>query len=246
MRGLRQGLLRFCGAVRLSSRRTMPAVLIVVLPAPKIRVLIMWPVPVFAVCSTPKTFEAYEKKIFSDPFIIFLPPANWMNDPNGLIQYEGTYHMFYQYNPAAPLPKNMHWGHASSKDLVHWQHEPLALTPTPGSPDEDGCWSGCAFVAEDLPAIVYTGRKGELERPCLAFSHDNLQTWEKYPGNPVIPDKPAGLDLTDFRDHKVWKENNKWYQLIAAGKRGEFGAVLLYESEDLKEWKFLKVLAPRG
>ena len=182
-------------------------------------------------------------KNFHRPIYHFMPPANWMNDPNGLIQYQGTYHMFYQYNPSAPLPRNMHWGHATSKDLVHWQHEPVALTPTPDSPDQDGCWSGCAIVVDGLPAILYTGRKGDLERPCLAFSRDNLQTWEKYPGNPVIPDKPAGLDLTDFRDHKVWLENKKWYQLIAAGNRNEYGAVLLYESEDLKEWKFLKVLA---
>ena len=158
-----------------------------------------------------------------------------MNDPNGLIQFEGTYHIFYQYNPNAPLPRNMHWGHATSQNLIHWQHEPIALTPTPDSADEDGCWSGCAFVADGAPAIMYTGRKAELERPCLAFSQNNLQTWEKYPGNPVISDLPAELDLTDFRDHKIWFENGKWYQVIGAGIRDACGVVLLYESQDLKK-----------
>ena len=183
------------------------------------------------------------KKAFHRPIYHFLPPANWMNDPNGLIQFEGTYHIFYQYNPNAPLPRNMHWGHATSQDLIHWQHEPIALTPTPNSADEDGCWSGCAFLVDGVPAVMYTGRKAELERPCLAFSKNNLQTWEKYPGNPVISDLPAELNLTDFRDHKIWFENEKWYQVIGAGIRDKCGAVLLYESQDLKNWKYLKVLA---
>src|SRR4051812_11081423 len=73
----------------------------------------------------------------------FLPLANWMNDPNGLIQWQGEYHMFYQYNPLAATHGGIHWGHAISRDLVHWTHLPLALAPTPGGPDEDGCWSGC-------------------------------------------------------------------------------------------------------
>src|SRR5262252_8828914 len=73
----------------------------------------------------------------------FLPPANWMNDPNGLIQWRGRYHMFYQHNPLAARFGPMHWGHAVSDDLVHWRDLPIALAPTPGSPDADGCWSGC-------------------------------------------------------------------------------------------------------
>src|SRR5215475_5990469 len=74
----------------------------------------------------------------------FLPPANWLNDPNGLIQWNGEYHMFYQYNPNGPFHGTIHWGHAVRTDLVHWRHLPVALAPEPGTADEDGCWSGVA------------------------------------------------------------------------------------------------------
>ncbi|MBL7162036.1 MAG: hypothetical protein ISS57_05465 [Anaerolineales bacterium] len=78
----------------------------------------------------------------------FLPSANWLNDPNGVIQWEGTYHLFYQHNPCAPNWGVMHWGHAISRDLVHWQHQPIALALTPGAADAGGCWSG--YCVDDL------------------------------------------------------------------------------------------------
>ena len=87
----------------------------------------------------------------------FLPPANWLNDPNGLMYWQGEYHLFYQYNPYGPRHRTIHWGHAVSTDLVFWQHLPLALAPTPGSPDEDGCWSGCAINDQGVPTLIYTG-----------------------------------------------------------------------------------------
>src|SRR6266508_2033881 len=116
----------------------------------------------------------------------FLPPANWMNDPNGLIQWQGTYHLFYQYNPLSPLSGSKHWGHASSPDLVHWQHLPIALSPTPDGPDHSGAWSGCAVNWEGLPTLVYTGRDNQSEHVCLASSRDGLLGWQKYRGNPVL------------------------------------------------------------
>src|ERR671916_3155974 len=76
------------------------------------------------------------------PTYHYLPPANWLNDPNGVIQWNRAYHLFYQYNPHGPFHGTIHWGHASSRDLVHWVDLPIALAPTPGGPDEDGCWSG--------------------------------------------------------------------------------------------------------
>src|SRR4030042_175472 len=91
------------------------------------------------------------------PGFHFLPEKNWMNDPNGLIQWKGQYHLFYQYNPNGPFHGTIHWGHAVSQDLVHWQYLPLALTPTPGGPDAAGCFSGCAVDDEGVPTFVYTG-----------------------------------------------------------------------------------------
>ena len=175
------------------------------------------------------------------PAYHFLPPANWLNDPNGLIQWQGEYHLFYQYNPYGAFHQRIHWGHAVSKDLVHWTHLPVALTPTPGA-DEDGCWSGCAVNDNGTPTLIYTGSRAGDQRPCLATSTDDLRTWEKWPGNPIIPAPPPDLELIGFRDHSVWKEGDSWYQLVGAGIKGVGGATLLYRSPDLRQWTYLHPL----
>lgn len=173
----------------------------------------------------------------------FLPPANWMNDPNGLIQWRGKYHMFYQYNPNGPFWGTIEWGHAISSDLVHWAHLPVALVPTPGGPDAEGCWSGCAIDHDGTPTFIYTGFADGKERPCIATSRDDgLVTWEKWPGNPVIQEPPAGLELTGFRDHSAWKEGDTWYQVVGAGIKGLGGTALLYRSHDLRAWEYMHPL----
>lgn len=174
----------------------------------------------------------------------FLPPAYWMNDPNGLIQWRGRYHMFYQHNPTGAFWASMHWGHAVSDDLVHWEHLPIALAPTPGGPDEDGCFSGCAFDHNGVPTIMYTGVRGQTQLPCLATSgDDDLITWTKYPGNPVIAGPPNNEDFIIFRDHSVWNEVGTWYQAIGSGIRDQGGTALLYRSDDLVNWTYLHPLA---
>lgn len=177
--------------------------------------------------------------LFHRPVYHFLPPANWMNDPNGLIQWKGTYHLFYQHNPYEAQWGPMHWGHAVSPDLIHWQHKPIALAPTPGGPDQDGCWSGVAVVKDGVPVMVYSGNRDSKQRACLAFSRDDLETLQKYPGNPVIPDSPAGYDLLEYRDHCVWREGDAWYQLMGAWIKDVGGAVFLYHSDELVHWKEL-------
>jgi beta-fructofuranosidase len=175
----------------------------------------------------------------------FVPPQNWMNDPNGLIYWKGRYHMFYQHYPHAPYWDSMHWGHAVSDDLVHWQHLPIAMAPTPGGPDSFGCFSGCAVDDNGTPTLIYTGvsgEKGEIDRPCIATSHDDLLTFEKYPGNPVIAAPPADLDTLFFRDHAVWREPDGWYMLVGSGIRDVGGTVLLYRSPDLRQWEYLHPL----
>jgi beta-fructofuranosidase len=167
----------------------------------------------------------------------FLPPANWMNDPNGLIQWKGRVHLFYQHNPNGPFWGTIHWGHAVSGDLVHWTDLPIALSPTPGGPDEGGCWSGCAVDDDGILTLIYTGVYPE--RPCLATSADDLLTWEKYAGNPVIAAPPEGLDVVGFRDHSIWREGDTWYQVIGSGIQGLGGTALLYRSPDLVHWEYL-------
>ncbi len=105
----------------------------------------------------PKTaaeFARYRDGLSADPDrprYHVTPPANWLNDPNGMIRHDGAYHLFYQYNPGGPYHHTVHWGHAVSEDLVHWTDRPVAMTPDPAGPDRDGCWSGCA-VAVSRPA----------------------------------------------------------------------------------------------
>lgn len=172
----------------------------------------------------------------------FLPPSNWLNDPNGLIQWNGEYHLFYQYNPNGPFHGTIHWGHAVSADLVHWRHLPIALAPEAGTADEDGCWSGCMVDDHGVPTLIYSGHRAGVERPCLATSADGLLTWQKYDGNPVIAAPPPHLHLVAFRDHSVWREDAAWYQLIGAGIEGQGGTALLYRSDDLREWEYLHPL----
>ena len=172
----------------------------------------------------------------------FLPPANWLNDPNGLMHWKGEYHLFYQYNPGGPIHGNIHWGHAVSTDLVHWTHLPIALAPTPGSVDEDGCWSGCAIDDQGVPTLIYTGLRGGEQRPCLATSSDDLRTWQKCADNPIIPAPPADLEVIGFRDHSLWKEGDTWYQVIGSGIKGVGGTALLYRSSNLRQWEYLHPL----
>jgi beta-fructofuranosidase len=166
----------------------------------------------------------------------FLPPAHWMNDPNGLICWSGEYHLFYQHNPNGAFWGTMHWGHAVSRDLVHWTHLPIALAPTPGGPDWDGCFSGCAVENDGVPTLVYTGVTPEVQ--CVATSHDGLLTWEKHPANPVIAGPPEGLAVTGFRDPWVWREGDEWQMLLGSGIQGVGGAVLHYTSPDLVCWEY--------
>ncbi|RMB61773.1 glycoside hydrolase family 32 protein [Tessaracoccus antarcticus] len=164
--------------------------------------------------------------------------AGWLNDPNGLTFHEGLFHLFYQYNPYAPVHHKIHWGHAVSSDLLEWEELPIALTPGTG-PDEDGCWSGVLVHHDGVPTIMYSGRKGGSELPCLAFGTPDLTQWRKHPDNPVISAPPADLDIIAFRDHCLWQEGDTWRQVIGSGVRGVGGAALLYESRDLRSWTYL-------
>lgn len=182
-------------------------------------------------------------KLASDaerPQYHLLPAANWMNDPNGPIYWQGQYHMFYQYNPNGAFWGDMHWGHAVSADMVHWKHQPVAMAPTPGGPDKDGVFSGCIVADRGVPTAIYTGVNPEVQ--CIATSDDTMVTWKKYAGNPAIAAPPAGLEVAGFRDPAVWQEGDSWLMAVGSGFRGKGGAILLYESKDLRHWNYLHPL----
>lgn len=167
-----------------------------------------------------------------------------MNDPNGLIQHRGVFHVFYQHNPQGALWGNMSWGHARSRDLVHWEHLPLAISPDPYGPDADGCYSGVMVVHDETPTMVYTGVRKPDELCCLAMPVDgDLVEWRKYARNPVISATPAEVPTTMYRDHTLWREGDDWFMGVGAGIDGQGGAVLLYRSRDLVEWHYLHPLA---
>ncbi|MFH8900736.1 glycoside hydrolase family 32 protein [Streptomyces coeruleorubidus] len=176
------------------------------------------------------------------------PPANWMNDPNGPFRWRGRYHLFYQHNPDAPVHANVHWGHASSPDLARWEHHPIALTPTPGGPDEAGCWSGCVVDDGGVPTAVYTGVDRDhsgLGTVCLARAADPddpaLTDWTPLP-TPVVTGPPEGLDVVMFRDPFVFRHGGRRRALVGAGHRDGTPSVLLYDCDDLTDWRFTGVL----
>ena len=190
------------------------------------------------------------------PQFHLLPAANWMNDPNGPIYWKGEYHMFFQYNPGGAYWGDMHWAHAVSSEMVHWRHLPVALSPTPGGADADGCFSGSAVVQDGVPTFVYTGvaavPKEEAtlsdgqhdfrETQCIATSSDPmLIVWEKAPA-PVIATPPPGLKVAGFRDPCPWRLGEWWYLNVGSGVRGKGGMVLLYRSKDLRQWEYLHPL----
>lgn len=185
------------------------------------------------------------------PIWHLLPARNWMNDPCGPLYWKGKYHMFFQYNPHAAVWGDMHWAHATSADMVHWRRDPIALAPTPGGPDADGCFTGTAAIVDGRPAFVYTGvvkatpgdatlRDGHSnlrESQCLAVAEDDeLLHWRKQP-QPVIPAPPSGMRVTGFRDPSPWQEvgpsqgkHDDWYMVVGSGEPGVGGRVLLYKA----------------
>ncbi|MCY4063950.1 MAG: glycoside hydrolase family 32 protein [Chloroflexi bacterium] len=182
---------------------------------------------------------------FHRPTYHFLPAANWMNDPNGVIQWNGRYHLFFQYNPDGAYHANMHWGHAVSDDLVHWEELPIAIAPTPNSPDQAGIWSGCMVNDDGIPTAIYTGVNDDYSRQvqCLAFGNDDLTRWTKHSGNPALSEIPTHCyQARDFRDPFVWREDDRWYMTVSGHIKGVGGAALLYRSEDLRDWQYLHPL----
>jgi beta-fructofuranosidase len=187
---------------------------------------------------------AARRKLAGDlhrPIYHFLPPSNWMNDPNGLFYWQGRYHLFYQFNPHGPTWGFIHWGHASSSDMVHWMDHPIALRPGESAGDANGCWSGCVVDDHGVPTAVYTGFVDPAHTPVmLARARDpELLAWEKSQHNPIVKGPPEGVSQIDFRDPYVWQEDGAWKMVMGAGLENGEGGVLLYQSSDLIDWEYL-------
>ena len=181
------------------------------------------------------------KKDYYHPSYHHTPPYGWMNDPNGMFYKDGTYHLYYQYNPLGSKWGNMYWGHATSRDLIHWQtHEPALARDTLGH-----IFSGSAVIdrmgaagfGKDAILAYYTAHRSlggkQWQAQCLAYSTDNGMTYTKYQGNPILTPFDG---VADFRDPKVfWYAPRKaWYMIVSADKEMRF-----YQSEDLKKWNYV-------
>jgi len=207
---------------------------------------------IFFSCQTEEKSSTGDNQTYNEPFrpqFHFSPPSNWMNDPNGMVYLDGEYHLFYQYYPDSTVWGPMHWGHAISKDLVHWENMPIAIYP-----DEHGwIFSGSAVIDHDNTSglgtsqnppmvAIYTyhdpiGEKegrDDFQTQGIAFSNDKGRTWKKYEGNPAL--KNPGIK--DFRDPKVmWYEdgkgNGKWMMSLAVWDKISF-----YSSPNLLDWTY--------
>jgi len=194
-----------------------------------------------------KTGAQEEEKFYRElyrPQIHFSPKEKWMNDPNGMVYYKGVYHLFFQYYPGATVWGPMYWGHAISKDLVHWVQLPVALSPDSlgyifsGSVVADTTNSSGFGSAANPPLVaIYTNhdvvgeraKKNNFQNQSIAYSTDGGMTWAKYEHNPVI----ANPGITDFRDPKVswYAPGKKWIMTLATKDR-----VTFYSSGNLKTW----------
>ncbi len=179
-------------------------------------------------------------------------PIGWMNDPNGFSYYDGQYHLFYQYNPYEPHWGSIHWGHAVTKDFLHWEYLPAALAPDEAY-DRDGCFSGSAVTLPDgRQLLMYTGvirertENGEycdMQTQCIAVG-DGVD-YKKYEMNPVLDktDLPAGSDVHDFRDPRMWQKEDGTYCCVVGNRPADgSGQILLYTSVDGFRWNFKSVL----
>ncbi|GAA0756833.1 glycoside hydrolase family 32 protein [Clostridium sartagoforme] len=180
-----------------------------------------------------------------------MPPIGWINDPNGLCEFNGEYHCYYQYSPLSPTGGLKFWGHTASKDLVNWEDKGVALYPDIKE-DKDGVYSGSAFVKDDTIYFFYTGN---VKHP---GKHDYILTGREQ--NVILVTSKDGINFSekkvllrneDFlgnmslhvRDPKVWEENGAYYMVLGARTKDDKGCILLYKSKDLHNWEFVSVPA---
>ena len=187
------------------------------------------------------TFDITNREIFR-PVYHHTPAYGWMNDANGLVFKDGEYHLYFQYNPYGSVWGNMHWGHSVSRDLVHWQHLPVAIErDTMGHIFSGSCVVDArndAGTGTNNIIAFYTSHRStqpghQRQVQCMAYSSDNGRTFTKYEGNPIITPFDG---LENFRDPKVfwYAPQEKWVMIVSADKNMRF-----YESRNLKDWTYM-------
>lgn len=176
-----------------------------------------------------------------------MPDAGWMNEPHAPFYYQGQYHLFFQKNPFGPFWHQIHWGHWVSADMLHWRELPIALAPEDDALATDGIWSGSATHAPDGTPVLYFTAGNDTARPNqrtgmatpLDLRDPDLVRWKKYP-TPVTLQQEGQGKFGEFRDPFVFRDGEKWFQLVGSLLPGRSGTALVYESTDLLHW------APRG
>ena len=177
-------------------------------------------------------------------------PTGWINDPNGFSVFQGQYHLFFQYHPFSKKWGPMHWGHCTSEDFIKWEYLPCALAPEE-SYDEGGCYSGSAIEVDGEHVLIYTGIMDRYlddgfhyyrQVQCIAKG-DGID-YRKGEENPIITGEslPEGSSLEDFRDPKVWREDDGYYLVVGSRAKDGSGQILMYYSEDLNQWEYVTVL----
>lgn len=186
-------------------------------------------------------------------------PGNWVNDPNGFIYYKGKYHVFYQHFPYAPVWGTMHWGHAVSEDLVHWEHLGIALFPTRYE-DQNGCFSGCAIEHDGQMCLYYTGihyynpnpdnihscLNDEFAASQIMITSEDGVHFDNFGGKktvlPPILNSQHG-HRTHTRDPKVWRGKDAWYMILGSSTADRRGQLLFYKSGNLTDWTFVNTVS---
>lgn len=177
------------------------------------------------------------------PIYHFHPPSNWTNDPNGTIYYKGWHHLFYQLNPFASRLGSQHWGHARSRDLVNWEHLPIAIWPSVERGERAIFSGGAAIAADGRPRILYTSiGQPQPEQWLASPKDDDLFVWEKFPGNPVLTQSAHSAGpISQWRDPFLFREGGATYMVCGGGTAAGRAQVQLYRATkpDFTEWKHL-------
>ena len=174
------------------------------------------------------------------------PDQGWINDPNGCIKVDGVHHLFFQFNPDAPIHGNMHWGHATSTDLVRWTQQPIALFPREGTADAAGAWSGVVAFDGDMPTAFYTGiaESEHASQVMTATSDRTLLEWQQEShGILGMPDEPG---IGAVRDPFLFTFNSVQYAIQGAGYENGTPAILLYRCHSMTNWEYLGPLVTGG